>query len=211
MSLLSSAGQFLRNLVITLSVFTATALKLALLIAVVLILIRVLVDKYDFNPFGRLVYYLCRPTNRWFYEIRNSPIYRPVRNLVRFEPAWLLLLLAAAVMYFLVRDLVGDVLTWFWCLGRTLTAFGGGDTASGIKASIGTALLAVIYALTAMMTILVIHSWFGLFDRWAYKAGQRIYPLIHKLDREGRFGPFAFLIAFLLLGVLARIVLRGFF
>ncbi|MFN0110766.1 MAG: hypothetical protein ACKVZH_18050 [Blastocatellia bacterium] len=211
MSSLSSAGLFLQDQAITLLSLTRTTAKIVLLVAVALILIRVLVDKYDFNPFGRLIYYLCRPTNRWFYEVRSSPIYRPVKNALRFDPAGLLLLLAAAVMYFLVTDLVNDALTLLLCVGRTLVGFGTGAIAFAIKALIGTALLAVIYFLTALMTVLVIHSWFGLFDRWAYKAGQHIYPLIHKLDRNNRLGPFAFLIAFLLLGVLANIVLRAFF
>lgn len=211
MSPLNSAGVFLQNLAITLLLWTKTAANIALTVVVVLILIRVLVDKFGFNPFGRFVYYLCRPTNRWFYEVKSSPIYRPVKNLVRFEPSWLLLLLAAAVMYFLVRDLVENMLTWLHCVGVTLTFFGLGDAGGGIKALIGTALLTVIYVLITLMIILVIHSWFGLFDRWAYKAGRRIYPLIQKLDRNNRFGPFAFLIAFLLLGAASTIVLRGFF
>jgi hypothetical protein len=72
-------------------------------------------------------------------------------------------------------------------------------------------LLGIIYFVMALMTILVIHSWFGLFDRAGYWAGRRIYPILLSFDPTGRIGPLIFLLAFLLLGLVAGAVQAAFF
>lgn len=211
MSPLITAGQFLRTLADWLERIAGYVTTIALVIIIVLLLIRFLVERFNLNPFGRLTYYARRPTDRWFYEIKGSQFYQPIKRALGFEPVWVLLLLAFVLLFFLVRSLVNDVTLLLSCLGITLERFGAGDALAGLWASIGTVLLGLIYFLMALMTILVINSWFGLFDRAAYWAGQRIYPILRSFDSSGRLGPFVFLIMFFLLSLLAQAVVSAFF
>jgi hypothetical protein len=176
MSPLITAGQFLSTLANWLQVIADYFTKTALVIVILLLLIRFLVERFNLNPFGRMIYYARRPTDRWFYEIKGSQFYQPIKRALGFEPVWILLLLAFVLLFFLVRSLVNDVVLLLSCLGITLGHFGAGDALAGVWASIGTVLLGLIFFLMGLMTILVINSWFGLFDRAAYWAGQRIYP-----------------------------------
>ncbi|MGH9846939.1 MAG: hypothetical protein ACREEM_50220 [Blastocatellia bacterium] len=185
--------------------------NIALAIALLLLLVRFLVDRFNINPFGRFAYYARRPTNRWFYEIKGSQFYHPIRKAFGFDPVWVLLLLAFVLLFFLLRSLVGDVVLLLNCIGSTLIAFGLGDSLAGGKALIGTILLGLIYFLMAMMTILVINSWFGLFDRAGFWAGRRIYPILNSFDPSGRLGPLVFLLVFFLLQLVAGAVLAAFF
>jgi hypothetical protein len=211
MSPLISAGEWIRLIAAWLQLIAHYAANIALALAILLLLIRFLVDHFDSNPFGRFAYYARRPTNKWFYEIKGSQFYRPVKQALGFEPIWVLLLLAFVLFFFLLRSLVDDVTLLLNCVGITLTRFGTGDTLSGVQGLIGTILLGLIYFLMGLMTILVINSWFGLFDRAAYWAGRRIYPLLRSFDSSGRLGPLIFLLLFFLLSLFAGAVLRAFF
>lgn len=211
MSPLITAGELLRSLAVWLQLIAGYATTIALVIIIFLLLIRFLVERFNVNPFGRLVYYARRPTDRWFYEIKGSQFYQPIKRALGFEPVWVLLLLAFVLLFFLVRSLVDDVTLLLTCIGITLERFGAGDALGGVWALIGTVLLGLIYFLMALMTILVINSWFGLFDRAAYWAGRRIYPILRSFDSSGRLGPLVFLIMFFLLSLLAQAVARAFF
>ncbi len=194
-----------------LTAVTDLLIQIALAIVLVLLLIRFLVDKFNLNPFGRLAYYARRPTNKWFYEIKQSQFYQPLRQAFGFDPLWLLLLVAFVLFFYLLRSLVQDVAILLSCTGLTLNYFGEGALLQGVRAVIGTVLLAALYFLMALMTILVIYSWFGLFDRAADWAGRRIYPVLYSFDSSGRLGPLIFLLAFLILGFVASAVQNAFF
>lgn len=211
MSPLISAGQTLLKLAAWLTAVTDFVLQLALALVLVLLLIRFLVDKFNLNPFGRLAYYARRPTNKWFYEIKNSQFYQPMRQAFGFDPLWILLIVAFALFFYLLRSLVLDVAILLQCIGFTLSYFGDGQMVRGVSALIGTLILTLIYFLMALMTILVIYSWFGLFDRAASWAGRRIYPILYSFDSSGRLGPMVFLLAFLLLGFAAAAIQAAFF
>lgn len=211
MSPLISAGEWIQAIAGSLLFISHYVANAALALAILLILVRFLIEHFEINPFGRFAYYVRRPTEKWFYEIKGSQFYRPIKQALGFEPIWLLMLLAFVLFFFLLRGLIDDVVVLLNCVGITLKQFGLGNILSGVQALIGTLLLGVIYFLMALMTILVINSWFGLFDRAAYWAGRRIYPLLRSFDPSGRLGPMIFLLMFFLLSLIAGAVLRAFF
>jgi len=211
MSPLTNAGDFIRVFAAWLQYVVTFAANIALAVALTLVLIRFLMERFNVNPFGRLAFYMRRPTDKWFYEIKGSQFYRPIKQALGFEPIWVMLLLAFVILFFLLRGLVDYTTTLLAGLSKTLMYFGIGDSVLGGKALIGTALLGIIYFVMALMTILVIHSWFGLFDRAGYWAGRRIYPILLSFDPTGRIGPLIFLLAFLLLGLVAGAVQAAFF
>jgi len=211
MSPLLTVSDFLKSLAIWLNAISQIAIYIGLAISLTLLLLRFLLDKFDFKPFSRFTYYARRPTDKWFYEIKNSQLYRPIRQALGFDPAYLLLLLAFVLLFYLLNSLISFVVALISHLSDTLNAFGMGATLVGGRYLIGTLLLATIYFLMALMTILVIHSWFGLFDRAAYWAGRRIYPLLNSLDSSGRLGPLIFILAFILLSFVASAVQSIFF
>lgn len=211
MSPLLTAGEFIRNLAFWLQYIAYYAINIALAVVIALLVIRFLIERFNLNPFGRLMYYVQRPTNRWFYEIKSSQFYHPIRQALGFDPVWVLLLLAFVMFFFLLRGLISDVTDLLISISLTLSYFGAGNMLTGGKALLGTVLLALIYFFMALMTILVINSWFGLFDRAAYWAGRRIYPILRTFDSSGRLGPLVFLLMFFLLGMLANAVKSIFF
>ncbi|MDQ3011663.1 MAG: hypothetical protein M3X11_13265 [Acidobacteriota bacterium] len=211
MSPLVTAGEAIGNAAVWLQLITQYVANLALALAIILLLIRFLSTRFDLNPFGRVIYYVRRITDRWFYAIKSSQLYQSTRQAVRFDPVWVLLLIAFVMLFFLLRSLVDNVIGLLVCIGVTLTRFGLGNLLSGVQALLGTVLLGLIYFLMGLMTILVINSWFGLFDRWSYWAGRRIYPLLRSMDPKGKLGPWAFLLAFFLLSIVAAAVQRAFF
>jgi hypothetical protein len=211
MSPLTQAGDLFVTLAAWLALVTDYVIQIALVIVIALLVIRFIVDRLDLNPFGRLAYYARRPTNKWFYEIKNSQFYQPLKHAFGFDPLWLLLLVAFALLFYLLRSMVQDVAILLQALGITLRSFGAGETLLGARALLGTVLLALIYFLMLLMTILVINSWFGLFDRAAFWAGRRIYPILYSFDSSGRLGPLVFLLMFFLLGIAAAAVQSTFF
>lgn len=211
MSPLISAGAWIQWIASWLQLIAHYVANAALAVAILLLLARFLVERFEINPFGRFAYYARRPTEKWFYEIKGSQFYRPIKKALGFEPIWLLLLLAFVLLFFLLRSLVDDATLLLNCIGITLSQFGMGNMASGVKALIGTVLLGVIYFLMALMTILIINSWFGLFDRAGYWAGRRIYPILRSFDPSGRLGPLVFMLMFFLLSLFASAVQRAFF
>jgi hypothetical protein len=211
MSPLLTVGDALASLAGWLKGISQIVIYVGLAVALTLLLLRFLIDKLDFKPFSRFTYYARRPTDRWFYEIKNSQLYRPIRQALGFDPAYLLLLLAFVLLFYLLSTLVSLVVALLSHLSVTLNAFGIGEMVVGVRYLIGTLLLATIYFLMALMTILVIHSWFGLFDRAAYWAGRRIYPLLNSLDPSGRLGPLLFILFFILLSFVAGAVESIFF
>lgn len=211
MSPLITAGRFFQNAALWLSNIAGMAANVALAVALGLILLRFVIEYFEISPFGKFAYYVRKPTNRWFYEIKESQFYYPLRRSFGFDPIWIMLLLAFVLLFFLLRGLIGDVVVFLGCISKTLVAFGVGDMVSAVKNLIGTLLLGLIFFLMGLMTILVIHSWFGLFDRAAFWAGQRIYTLLRSVDPSGQFGGLIFIVAFFLLSFVSQAVMVAFF
>jgi hypothetical protein len=211
MSPLITVARYIMDVVGLLGLYSSLAIKIALGVFVALVLIRYLLDRFSKNPFGKLTFYLRKPTNKWFYEVKNSQFYYPARQAFGFDPSWLLLILGAACFFYLLSSLISQVLMWLQSVGVTLLYFGSGRTLAGVWALVGLVLLALLYFLMILMTILVINAWFGFFRNASVWAGRKIYPLLASFDPSGRLGPIIFFIAFLLLGFVAGAVQAGFF
>ena len=86
-----------------------------------------------------------------------------------------------------------------------------GDVARGVYALIGTSLLAVIFCLMTLMTIVFINWISGRFNRAAFGAMHRISPLLRIFEFGGVFSGFSFLILWLVLSLAASAVGAVFF
>ena len=97
------------------------------------------------------------------------------------------------------------------CVSETLFHFGRGDTVAAPEPYWGPSLLGIIYFLMAIDDHSGDPFWFGLFERAVYWAGRRIYPILQSFDSSGRLGPLIFILAFLLLSLVASAVQLAFF
>ena len=105
MSPLIAAGEAIRSFAALLQLTATYLANIALAVAIGLVLIRFLVDRYNLNPFGRIVYY-CAPTHGKMVlrdqKLANLP---PIKQALGFEPIWLMLLLGFVILFFLLRSL----------------------------------------------------------------------------------------------------------
>ena len=86
-----------------------------------------------------------------------------------------------------------------------------GNVAGGVKTLIGTSLLAVIFFLMTLMTIVFINWISGRFNRAAYWSMHRISPLLRVFEFGGALAGFSFLILWLVLSLAASAVGAVFF
>ena len=142
-------------------------------------------------------------------------MYYAFKKALQFEPVWLMMVLGLLLCYLLLPGAISLVAGFMQAVGTTLLNFGEGRVSAGVSALIGTVLLAVIYYLMLLMTVLVIHFFFGILQRQAERAGRLIYPLINlaldRFDRSGRFFPLFFLLLSFLLQFAASLIGRTFF
>src|SRR5215468_11574126 len=117
---------------------------------VVLLLLRWAADALGANPFGRLSYYLRKPTNDLVYYVRGSQFYFPLKQALRFDPTYLLVLIALAIVWYVALSIIGYFNTVLSGLGWSLYSLAAGNVARGVFAWIGTALLAVIFFLMTL-------------------------------------------------------------
>jgi len=177
----------------------------------ILLLLRWITDTLNTNPFGRLTYYLRKPTNDLFYYVRSSQFYIPLKQALRFDPLYLLVLIAVAIVWYVTLSVIGYLTTVLGGLGDSLNSLAAGDVARGVKTLIGTSLLAVIFFLMTLMTIVFINWISGRFNRAAYWSMHRISPLLRVFEFGGAFAGFSFLILWLVLSFAASAVRAVFF
>ena len=182
-------------------------------VAVVLIflLLRWITDTLNTNPFGRLTYYLRKPTNDLFYYVRSSQFYFPLKQALKFDPTYLMVLIAVAIVLYVAWSIIGYLITVLNGLGLSLNLLAAGYVARGVFTLIGAALLAVIFFLMALMTIVFINWISGRFNRSAYWSMHRISPLLRVFEFRGVFAGFSFLILWLVLSLAASAVRVVFF
>jgi hypothetical protein len=178
---------------------------------VILLLLRWVNDALWSNPFGRLSYYLRKPTNDLVYYVRSSQFYLPLKQALRFDPLYLLVLIAVAIVWYVTLSVIGYLTTVLGGLGESLNSLAAGDVARGVKTLIGTSLLAVIFFLMTLMTIVFINWISGRFNRAAYWSMHRISPLLRVFEFGGAFAGFSFLILWLVLSFAASAVRAVFF
>jgi hypothetical protein len=178
---------------------------------VILLLLRWVNDALWSNPFGRLSYYLRKPTNDLVYYVRSSQFYLPLKQALRFDPLYLLVLIAVAIVWYVTLSVIGYLTTVLGGLGESLNSLAAGDVARGVKTLIGTSLLAVIFFLMTLMTIVFINWISGRFNRAAYWSMHRISPLLRVFEFGGALAGFSFLILWLVLSFAASAVRAVFF
>jgi len=178
---------------------------------VILLALRWLNDVLGANPFGRLSYYLRKPTNDLVYYVRSSQFYIPLKQALRFDPTYLLVLIAVAIAWYVALSVIGYLNTVLGGLGTSLKLLAAGDVARGVYTLIGTSLLAVIFFLMTLMTIVFINWISGRFNRAAYWSMHRISPLLRVFEFGGAFAGFSFLILWLVLSLAASAVGAVFF
>jgi len=178
---------------------------------VILLLLRWVSDALGTNPFGRLSYYLRKPTNDLVYYVRSSQFYFPLKQALRFDPTYLLVLIALAIVWYVALSIIGYFNTVLRGLGGSLNLLAAGNVARGVFALIGTSLLAVIFFLMTLMTIVFINWISGRFNRSAYWSMHRISPLLRIFEFGGAFAGFSFLILWLVLSIAASAVRVVFF
>jgi hypothetical protein len=197
--LLATAGAAIMELVATLRLIISLAVNVTIAVAVVLLLARWIIDAANLNPFGRIAHYIRQPTNEMIYRARSSQFYLPLKRAFGFDPAIIMILVALAILWVLVNGVFSDLFTVMLCLGRSIDAFGAGNPFLGARYLIGTILLAAIFFLLALMTIIFINWIFGFLNNVAYRAMERLAPLLRIFEFGGIFAGWSFLILWLVL------------
>ena len=178
---------------------------------VILLLLRWVNDALGSNPFGRLSYYLRKPTNDLVYYVRSSQFFLPLKQALRIDPTYLLVLIAVAIVWYVALSVIGYLTTVLGGLGDSLNSMAAGNVTRGVKTLIGVALLAVIFFLMTLMTVVFINWISGRFNRAAYWSMHRISPLLRVFEFGGAFAGFSFLILWLVLSFAASAVRAVFF
>lgn len=176
-----------------------------LLIAFVVaaVLLHFIVEALHLSPFGRFAYYATRPANEMLRNMRQSRFYFPLKRAFGFDPAILMLLIATAILCYVAYTVISYLTTVLMALANTLIAFGEGNLFTGARFLIGSVLLAGVFYLMALMTIVFMNWLFGLFARLAYRALQRIGPLLSLFEFGGVLAGWSFLILWIALSVAA--------
>jgi hypothetical protein len=178
---------------------------------VIFLALRWLNDVLGANPFGRLSYYLRKPTNDLVYYVRSSQFYIPLKQALKFDPTYLLVLIAVAIVWYVALSVIGYLNTVLGGLGTSLKFLAAGDVARGVYTLIGASLLAVIFFLMTLMTMVFINWISGRFNRAAYWSMHRISPLLRVFEFGGALAGFSFLILWLVLSLAASAVVAVFF
>jgi hypothetical protein len=178
---------------------------------VIFLLLRWITDALGANPFGRLSYYLRKPTNDLVYYVRSSQFYFPLKQALRFDPTFLMVLIAVAIIWYVALSIIGYFNTVLGGLGLGINYLAAGNVAKGIYTLIGASLLAAIFFLMTLMTIVFINWISGRFNRAAYWSMHRISPLLRIFEFGGVFAGFSFLILWLVLSLAASAVSVVFF
>jgi hypothetical protein len=178
---------------------------------VILLLLRWVSDALGANPFGRLSYYLRKPTNDLVYYVRSSQFYFPLKQALRFDPTYLMVLIAVAIVWYVALSILGYLNTVLRGLGGSLNLLAAGNVTRGVYYLIGTSLLTVIFFLMTLMTIVFINWISGRLNRAAYWSMHRISPLLKIFEFGGALAGFSFLILWIVLSLAASAVTAVFF
>ncbi|MGE0128585.1 MAG: hypothetical protein AB7U82_10940 [Blastocatellales bacterium] len=206
-----SLGNLLIDLAARISWIAGILVNITVGLLVILLLLRWIGDALDINPFGRLAYYLRKPTNDLVYYVRSSQFYFPLKQALKFDPTILMVLISVAIVWYVALGIIGYFNTVLVGLGRSINFLADGEVASGVSALIGTLLLAAIFFLMTLMTIVFINWISGRFNRAAYWSMHRISPLLRIFEFGGTLAGFSFLILYFVLQLAASAVIAVFF
>lgn len=207
----ASAGMFLDRLAEILASLAWLAILTIIGGIIVLLIIRWVIDVAQINPFGRVVYYLRRPTDDLLARAHSSQFYYPLRRALKFNPAILIAIVSMAIIGYVSWMMVRNLMTILDDLAKCLTAFGSGSVIAGIQYLVGSLLMVVIYGLMLMMTVIFVNWISGLFAAWSFRAERRLAPLLRFFEFGGTYAGWAFLILWLTLYLASIIVQNSFF
>lgn len=181
-----------------------------ILAVVIVILLRVIADALKLNPFGKFAYYATKPANVLIGNMRQSRFYYPLKRAFGFDPAILMILIATAILGYVVYTMIGYLNVFLIGTGNTLIAFGLGQPLTAGKYLLGTLLIVAIFFLLSLMLIIFVNSLFGLLKKAAGFAYRRIAPLLQIFEFGGMFAGWSFLILWIALTFAAQAVMAIF-
>jgi hypothetical protein len=168
-------------------------------LVIALLLIRLLTDVFKLSPFGRVYQNVRRPTDELYQRMRTSQLYYPLRRSFGFDPTVVMILLALAISWYVIYIITNYLLKILTTLGFSLISFGNGEILGGTRILIGASLLAVIFFLMTLMTIVFVNWIFGLMRRAAFWSMERLAPLLKIFEFGGVLAGFSFIILWLAL------------
>ena len=177
-----------------------------IVLVIVLLLVRYLLDVFQISPFGRLVYRLRRPATEMLHNVRSSRFYAPLKRALGFDRAVLMILIATAIVCYVISIVVSNLLQLLGGIVRVLLRFDQGEVAGAARNLLGVLLLAVIFYLLTLMLIVFVNWLFGLLSRASFWSLRRIEPLLRLFEFGGMFAGWSFLILWIALSFAATAV-----
>lgn len=179
----------------------------AIIITIIaLLLARYLLDLFRVSPFGSLAFRLRRPASEMLHNVRNSRFYFPLKRALGFDPAILMILIATAIVCYVVSIVVNNLLQLLGGIVLVLERFDRGEALTAGRNLIGVILLGVIFYLLTLMLIVFVNWLFGLLGQVAHWALKRIEPLLRLFEFGGMFAGWSFLILWIALSFAAAAV-----
>ncbi|HMV82965.1 MAG TPA: hypothetical protein PLD20_06815 [Blastocatellia bacterium] len=206
-----SAGSLLLRLAGAIYYFASWAVNLGFVVFAALLLIRWLMDALQVSPFGRIVYYLRRPTDGLVSHMRGSRFYFPLRQALKFNPAILMALIAMVILWYIALTPIGNLVAILSGLALSLMEFSSGRFFTGLQALIGALLMSLLCFLMALMTLIFINWLSGWFEYASFWALQRINPMLRYIESKGNYAEWSFLILWLALYIASILVQVAFF
>lgn len=192
-------GRELISSITTLQEIVNLVVRVTIALVVVLLVIRILTDVFKMNPFGSIYHNLRRPTDEIYQRMRTSNFYYPLKRSFGFDPTIIMILIALAISWYVIYIVSGYLFQIMTGMGFSLISFGNGQILLGARILIGTVLLAVIFFLMTLMTIVFVNWLFGLMRRASYWSMERLSPLLKLFEFGGMLSGFSFIILWIAL------------
>lgn len=205
-----SVGRFIGQLAQMIGLSRPYIFGLIILAVVVVILMHVLANALKLNPFGKFAYYTTRPANSLIGNMRQSRFFYPLKRAFGFDPAILMILIATAIMGYVIYVMMGYLLIFLSGVANSFIALGQGQPLTSGKYFIGALLIAAIFFLLSLMLVIFVNSLFGLLRKAATFAYKRITPLLQLFEFGGMFAGWSFLILWIALTFAAEAVIAVF-
>ncbi|MFZ4984272.1 MAG: hypothetical protein ACOYLF_02315 [Blastocatellia bacterium] len=209
--LLTEIGQLLIESIGQLQRLIQLCIGLTIAIIVGLLLLRYLPELMKLNPFGSSYLSMRRPTNNLVGHMRRSRFHGPLRQSLGFDPSLLMVLVALAILWYVITGVLGNFFSILQGIGLSLLSFGSGEILIGLRYLIGAGILAVLFFLMALMTIVFVNWIFGMFTHLAGRALNRLHPLLQLFEFGGAFTGWSFMILWIALSFAVRAVEAIFF
>lgn len=210
-SFLSSAARFIETIIGFIASSVSYVYGAIIAAVLILLLARYLIDALQISPFGRVIYYLRRPGNELLHNMRSSRFYVPLKRALGFDPAVLMVLVATAIVCYVVSEIIGYLITLMGGLAGVLKTFDLGRTLTAGRYLIGVLLLGIVFYLLTLMLIVFVNWLFGLLRGLANRAMHRIEPLLRIFEFGGAFAGWSFMILYIALTFAARAITVIFF